>query len=248
MNNSETELLETIRSHGYWRVVIRPGDFYSDRVGDISSLYPILQKTSVALRRWDFPHLDPHMSHRAEQDWLLQSSEVNQYLELWRFDRSGDFSDLMGMEEDWLDRFHDWPLPTGSYLDVDNVLLHFTDIFEFAARLSMTEAGGESMHLEIDVFRQQGRVLKVERRREGSSFLSEDGAFFLRGYGAGGETFSYLLDVSKTELITTSQELALKPTLGLLQCFGWNPRLQFLRDLQIELLAYGPAAIGRGDP
>lgn len=145
-----SELLEKIRSRGYWRVVIHPASFVEKQVANISDLYPLLQKISVELRGWDYPHLDVHTPLHIDKAWIQQSSESNQYLELWRFYQNGQFVDFIGMEEDWLDQFHDWSLPEnwrhGSYLGVENAVFQFTEMMEFAARLSLTQAGGESMH------------------------------------------------------------------------------------------------------
>lgn len=235
-----SELLEKIRSRGYWRVVIRPGSFIEQRVKNISDLYPILQKISVELRGWDFPHLDPHIPFHIDKEWIEQSSEVNQYLEMWRYYQSGQFAGFLGMEEDWLDEFV-WPLPRdwrpGSYLGVENAIFQFTEILEFAARLSLTQAGDESMHLEIDLQGLKGRGLKLETRRKGSSYLRDKQAEL--------DKLPYSVDLSKTELITASKELALKPATELFRRFGWDPGLEVLRDIQAELFHRGSQAAGR---
>ena len=239
-----SELLEKIRSRGYWSVVIHPATYVEKQVENISDLHPILQKISVELRGWDFPHLDVHTPLHIDKDWVEQASKSNQYLESWRFYQSGQFVDFIGMEEDWLDQFPDWPLPKdwrrGSYLGVENVVFQFTEIFEFAARLSLTEAGGETMHLEIALCGLKGRGLKLEKRRKGSSYLS--------GKMIQLDRQPYVLDVSRTELITASRELALKPSVELFRRFGWDPSLEILRDMQGELLGYGSATARRGSP
>jgi len=235
-----SELLEKIRSRGYWKIVIHPASFVEKRVENISDLYPILQKITVELRGWDFPHLDPHIRYRTDNDWIEQISEVNQYLEFWRFYQSGQFVDFLGMEEDWLDECHDWPLPKdwrpGSYLSVENALFQFTEILELAARLSLNQVGDESMHLEIDLHGLKGRGLKLENRRKGSSYLRNNLAELDR--------LPYSVDLSKTELITASLELALKPALELFRRFGWQPSLEILRDMQDNLLRRGSTVTG----
>lgn len=148
------------------------------------------------------------------------------------------------MEEDWLDQFHDCPLPKdwkpGSYLGVENVVFPFTEIFEFASRLSLTEAGDELMHMEIDLRGLRGRGLKLESFSKGSSYLG--------GHKAHKDTLPYVLDLTRTELITASKELSLKPAIELFKRFGWDPSLEVLRDIQGELLGYKSAAVGRDAP
>ncbi len=237
---SMSELLEKIRSRGYWKIVIHPAAFLEKRVENISDLYPILQKMSVELRGWDFPHLDPHIRYRIDKDWIEQSSEVDQYLEMWRFYQSGQFVDFLGMDEDWLDQFHGWPLPENwrpeSYLGVENAVFKFTEILEFAARLSLTQAGGEAMHLEIDLHGLNGRGLKLEKRRKGSSYLKDSRADI--------DKLPYRVDLSGTELITAAKELALKPAVELFRRFGWDPSLEILRDMQENLLRRGSTVTG----
>ena len=220
-------MLEKIRSRGYLRVVIRPANFVEERVSNISSLYPLLQKISVQLRGWDFPHLDPHVTPHFDKDWVEQASEWKHYLELWRFYQSGQFVDFIGMEEDWLDQFHDWPLPKDwkprSYLGVKNAVFQFSEIFEFAARLSLTEAGDEQMHLEIDIRGLKGRALELDAASRRRSLAEKKAAI---------SELPYKIDVSKTELITASKELALKPAVELFRRFGWDPSLDLLRDMQ----------------
>ena len=64
-------ILEKIRARGHWRVVIRPGRFEEKRIQDIAALYPLIQKTSVELRGWDFPHVNPHSNPRLDVDWVV---------------------------------------------------------------------------------------------------------------------------------------------------------------------------------
>ena len=234
-----SEMLERIRSRGYWRIVIHPAPFVEKQVANISELHPVLQRISVNLRGWDFPHLDVHIPVHIDKNWIEQSSAIDQYLELWIFYQSGQFVDFIGMEEDWLDEFRDWPLAKdwkpGSYLGVENAVFQFTEILEFAARLSLTQAGGEMMHLEIDLHGLKGRGLRLEKRRAGSSYLREHRAEI--------DTLPYVLDLSKTELITASKELALKPAIELFRRFGWDPSPGVLRDIQGELR--GSQVVGR---
>jgi len=86
-------------------------------------------------------------------DWIGQEPEWEQYLELWRFYQSGQFVDFMGLDEDWRDQSKLWP-PPGDwkpclFLDVEETVFQLTEIFEFAARLSLTEAGDEITNLKV---------------------------------------------------------------------------------------------------
>lgn len=222
-----TNLLEKIKSRGYWQVVIRPGRFDTKRISNISTLYPILQKTSVNLRGWDFPHIDFHIKPHIDVDWVGQESEWHQFLEIWRLYQSGQFVDFTGIEEDWRDQSELQPvnddLGAGALLGIGNAIFTFTEIFEFAARLAMTEAGDELMHIKVKVSGLTGRRLWVDLDNRHPMF---------RKYEASLQELPYEVELPRTELVAQPKELALKPAVELFARFQWNPDLATLRDIQ----------------
>lgn len=223
-------LLEKIRSRGHWRVVIRPGHFEEERIQDIAALYPLIQKTSVELRGWDFPHVDLRTSPHIDVDWVEQESEWQHYLELWRFYQSGQFIDIAGMPDDWRDQSTLWPADTdwkpGALLGIGDALFTFTEVFELAARLALTEAGDELIYVEVTVAGLQGRSLWVDLPNRWPVF---------RRYQASLLDLPYRVEVLRTELVAQSRELALKPAAELFARFGWNPDIATLRDIQKNL-------------
>jgi len=226
-----SSLLDKIRSRGYWRVVIRPQTFIDKRISQITQLLPILQNTSVNLRGWDFPHLDPHTKTRVDIDWIGQESEWEGLLEIWRFYQSGQFIDIAGMNEDWYDQRRSIPAAFGSQrpelaFGIGNALFRFTEIFEFAARLAMTQAGDDIMHIEIIVSNLEGRKLWVDSPSRWPMF---------HDYSASISELPYRIELSRTELIAAPRELALKPAIELFRRFGWDPSQDMLRDRQKEL-------------
>lgn len=221
-------LLDRIKSRGYWRVVVRPQAFAEKRIPEITDLYPIIQNTSVNLRGWDFPHLDHHSQVHIDIDWIGQESEWEALLEIWRFYQSGQFVDIAGMYEDWYDQrgsipaaLEDWR--PGLILGIGNTLFRFTEIFEFAARLAMTQGGDDTMHIEITVNNLADRRLWVD---------SSDRVPMFHDYTASVKELPYQIEVSRTELIAAPRELALKPAIELFRRFGWDPSQGVLRDQQ----------------
>jgi len=227
-----SELLERIKSRGYWHVIIRPGTFSETLIANVSSLNPILQKTSVQLRGWDFPHLDPHDKVQTDVDWIGQESEWEGYLELWRFYQSGQFVVFRGMKEDWLDQSGLRNAPEGwnpgQTLSVEEVVLQFAEIFEFAARLSFTDAGDDVMRLGITIAGLNGRSLHVERSR-----------WPLKDYIASIDELPYQIDLTRLQLVAEPRELSLNPAIELFRRFGWDPSLEVLRDIQEKYLRRG---------
>ena len=143
-------LLEKIRSRGYWKVVVRPTTFVEKRVLDKKALDHILRTTSVSLGGWSFPHVDDFIELDSGTDWIGQKKTH----ELWRFYQSGQFVYYFGMAEDWRDDITGQsPLPNNGHrrvdLDIKDVVAQFTEVFEFAARLSFTDAGDSGTRVEV---------------------------------------------------------------------------------------------------
>jgi hypothetical protein len=235
-----SELLEIIRSRGYWRVVIRPGSFVERRVSNISALYPLLQNISVQFRGWDFPHLDTRNEPHIDSDWVGQETDWSYYRELWRFYQSGQFVHISALAEDWIGGSSDPAAPQiwkpGNSLSVERTVFRFTETFELASRLALTEAGDEQMHVEILVNGLGGRDLRVD---------SEKRVPFSLGKKASIKEMPFKVDLSRTQLVTEPRDLALKPALELFRRFGWDPSLEILRDIQGELFRQGSHIVDR---
>ena len=144
---AEPSLLKKIQERGYWRVVIRPGEFEKTRVTNRDDLFMIIANRSVQLRGWDFPHVNitDKAVRRFGDDWVEQESRWDRFLEVWRFHMSGLFVDFFPIEDEWVDRSEllqpdqDWE--HGKYLYYVPTIYSFLEIFEFAVRLSMSPAG-----------------------------------------------------------------------------------------------------------
>ena len=233
-----SELLEKIRSRGYWKVVIRPHTFVEKRVANRSELLHILQKASVGMKGWNFPHIDGWGKPDEGPDWIAQEISWDYILELWRFYQSGQFVHYFGMPEDWDDRSR-LPLPLNDgvprvALDVKDVILRFTEIFELAARLTFTDAGDEALRIDI----------KVENIEDHFLILPEFGSKKPSWIPQARKPYMhYKKDVSKIELVAEKRELALTSALKLFECFQWSARIELLRDLQDQLVRRGSAVI-----
>jgi hypothetical protein len=219
-------LLDKIRNRGYWRVIIRPATFIEKRIPNISALYPLVEKKSVRLRGWDYPHVDSRIPPHTDVDWVGQEFEWDYHLELWRLYQSGQFVHIFGMVQDWRDQSKFWPAGrgwrSGAILDPKDTVYYFTEIIEFATRLSLTEAGDDQMHIEIETHGLQDRILQ---------YFNDHGQFS-QPYRASVSSFPYPLDLSRTDLIAEPKKLALDAALELFRRFGWDPSRELLRALQ----------------
>lgn len=159
MNVAEQQLLDTIKSRGYWRVVVRPS-VYPERRLSRHDLELIIVRSRVSLRGWDFPHVSQREPIRRFKDGIAQGTDWEHYREYWRFYQSGQFIYLGGIANDWRDESGLWP---GRY-DLSNremgfisTIYRFTEIFEFAARLAVTEVGTPDMHVGVELHGMDGR-------------------------------------------------------------------------------------------
>jgi hypothetical protein len=147
---------------------------------------------------------------------------------------------MSALAEDWIDESSDsakekiWK--PGHLLSVERTVFRFTEIFELASRLALSEAGDELMHIEIAFSGLNGRALRVN---------PETRMPFPTSMKASIRELPYKVDLSRTQLITESRDLALKPALELFRHFGWDPSLEILRDIQAELFHRGSKAAGR---
>lgn len=225
-----SELLEAIRSRGHWHVFVRPSVFVERRLPDISGLYRIVEQASVRLRAVDFPHLDRRNSPVINLDWVGQDTDRGQHRESWRLYRSGQFVDVCGFWDDWRDRSvfspPDKGWQPGRRLAIGDTLFRLTEIFEFAARLSMTPAGDESMHIEVRLKNLSGRVLYVDNPDRASDPWEQKATI---------DEFPYVIDLARAELVGNPREQALRGVVELFKRFGWDGPSEVLRGWQSEL-------------
>ena len=108
-----SELLEKIRSRGYWKVIIRPTDLVENRIENPADLYRILDNSAARIRhRWfGFPHIQWESETGRGKDWIGQEFQWGRYLELWRFYQSGQFVAYRGLYGDWADHAPALPVP-----------------------------------------------------------------------------------------------------------------------------------------
>jgi hypothetical protein len=223
-------LIDEIHSRGHWQVVIRPTTFKTGRITDIAMLFPIVEGASVQLRGWDFPHIGRNGDRQIDLNWVGQETRWEHMRELWRIYQTGQFFHLAGVWDDWRDHSSWWPPPdgwtSGERLGIGDVLFRFVEIFEFAARLSITPAGDDSMHIGVRLGGLANRVL----------FVDSPNRLPLRGSPrATINDFPYEIDVSRAELVAAPRDLALRGSVEVFKRFGWDGPLENLKSWQAEI-------------
>jgi hypothetical protein len=228
----ESGLAEKIRSRCYWQTVVRPVQFQQTHIKDYSRLLPIVREASVRLRGWDFPHVDDRWeAKRAGNDWVGEELAWQDHLELWRLYQSGQFVSLRGLWHDWQGSSEVNPEgagPTNS-LPLWDSIYRLTEIYEFAARLALTEAGDALMRVEVMVGGLQGRVLAQDHPRKTG----------LRKYVFLADDFSYPAPDSDPipieTLVGQPRELAAEALVELFRRFEFAASTDVVRSWQDEL-------------
>ncbi|MBU0612464.1 hypothetical protein KKB10_00455 [Patescibacteria group bacterium] len=168
------ELLEKIRKHGYWRVVIRPGEYKKTRINSLEECEKLIKDNQVRLRGWDYPHVD-------SQEGIFRSStsSVASFsnwpeggkIEYWELDQSAQFTHYFCIRED-LEiknekimeikrefRLSD-PVRLGDrFFEIINGLYSFTEIYLFASRIAEKVEYSDEIEISITLGNTSGRTL-----------------------------------------------------------------------------------------
>ena len=223
------ELLTKIKSDGHWRVVIHPTNFVEDRVPDLGSLQRILEKTSVQLNGWYFPHIDGFRELDKGSDWVGQEIVCGEIHELWRFYQSGQFVHYFAIPEVWK-TVHRQTTPDNLqgtvWSNIRDFVARFTEIFELASRLTFTQAGDVGTHLEILVDNIRGHRLFESSMATKAGWVPESSQ----------SCWSRQADFSSIELVAGVNELALEWASEFFNCFTAAPGIKLLKEAQSEFL------------
>ena len=141
-------------------------------------------------------------------DWIEFNSEWGTDLQSWRLYQSGQFVLLLAVWTDWDEapRLRQVPYPSGRTFPLWDSLATFVAIYEFAARLSLTDAGSDNMVITTMIKNLHGAQLVQDHLRKTSlrHYVFDDDVF---AYPAGKATPTCPCGV----LSATRGSLQLKP-------------------------------------
>jgi hypothetical protein len=165
-----SEVVDKIRSRGFWDVTIRPAAFVPDRIS-YGQLNEVLEKSVVRMRGWPIPMIDPHTRLRRDAEWIGQEidAEIVWHYEAWRFFTSGQFSQLRAVSADWRAGTNEaTPVPNGAdaVIEVWEILFYLTEVFELAARLALKIASADEMTISAHLHGLENRALVVGQRNQ----------------------------------------------------------------------------------
>lgn len=228
----QNPIFKKIRSRGYWKVVIRPNHYNKSLISNFTTLYPIIAQRAVRLRGWDFPQVEVGSEPERGLDWIAQSSEYDYYLEYWRFYQSGLFVDYSAMTDDWRDQSKFSPPSAnwhpGVVLPLNDTVFRYTEIMEFAARIASTElySTDRMVHVAIEIVGLRNRQIYFDSHRAAPTFQVRQSSI---------DTFPFILDITRADLIANKRDYALSAAANLFQRFGLQYSPGSLKGIQEEL-------------
>ncbi len=229
------ELLNKIKSKGYWRVEIRPTKFEKLRIDTLSKTQELVKSCVVTMRGWDYPHWN-QQNVKNKEDWVESWEDWNQYIEYWRFYRSSKFVHLFALHEDHIDMEKALPLRIPSrtkhdgYLSFISATYQITEIFEFAARLASKSVLSGNVFISVGLHNiKDHQLITFETNR------------FLHDYFVHDDDSSIVIEKEflEQELLERGDELALDYVIEIFEQFQWNnPPRQVLSEDQKKLRSY----------
>ena len=212
--------VQELRSHAYWKLVVRPTVFKVERVPKISALEPIVSNSAVDLQGWKLPSRLFYDQVSRGEDYVFNVSSVQGVPhELWALYQSGQFVYYHLMYD------NRQVSQSGPVLSAGLAVIWPTLMFEFASRLATTEVGHDNMYIEFEA----GNIKE-------HSLGFEYPIIAFRDYPTSATNYCFNKAISKTELLTNARELALEPARELLGRFGWDPEDRWMRDIQSKYL------------
>lgn len=211
-------LHKKITTRGYWQVVIRPATLVEDRIVDYSQLFPLVEKNRVKLRGWDFPHIDYKAPVLKGPDWIGQEIEWQYMKDEWRFFQSGQFVQIMGIPLDWRDALYLWQdtpeWKAGTLVGIGDTIGTLTEIFEFAARLALSEAGDEAMHIEFSMHHLKDRSLYMDSGRDRWPLL--------KAYKTSMDKYAKSFELERSQLVSDAKALASQAAIQFFKRFDFD--------------------------
>jgi hypothetical protein len=228
------ELLEKIKSQGYWKIVIRPTNYNSVLISDINKCKKIIQDNKLSLRGWDYPCIDVSGITRASDNSIhsfCNWSEGNVY-EYWRFYQNGQFVHFFSMreafrisEEEKKNFQSEFNVPhVNKFLSILSTLYSVTEIYKFASNISKEIIGIEGVEIIIELHGVKDRMLMFWdnfRRHLSRSYICE----------YENDVLMEKTVVSKQDIIKKFDELALDATIEIFKKFNKNIFLEDQKKL-----------------
>lgn len=238
------QLIDEIRSRGYWRINFRP---LALPVPDLTltEAQEAVERSSVSLRGWNYPHIprrtgdDTGIDRLANcvQNWV----DWQNHREFWRMYTSSQFLHYRALHEDWREH-SDWgdrpPTSWGRVLEgpvlsvLGNIWL-VVEVFEFLSRLARNGLYADGVEVSVELINTRGRLL-----------YTEDASRTPFSYDRTTQATSVSYEVTLTAAETQEpKQRAITAVNHIFDRFGWSPNAQQLEKDVEELYQL---RLGRG--
>jgi len=228
------ELLEKIKSRGYWRINLQPL-VKAEKLPSIDRCQEIVEQNAVKLRGWEYPAIlqgAPDVQRTRTQTYFELANDWQNHIEFWRMYRSGQFLHYLALREDWISAdelasMGEQQMQPMTRLSVVGTIYSVTEIHEFAARLARAGLYNEGVVVSIGLHHTKDRVLWLEdRARVGFSYERKTGA----------EELTWSQSHTKEQLVEDPPRLSRVVLKELFDAFGWQVADELLGRDQERLL------------
>ena len=99
-NPMTPELLEKIKSRGYWRINLQPL-VKAEKLPSIDRCQEIVEQNAVKLRGWEYPAIlqgAPDVQRTRTQTYFELANDWQNHIEFWRMYRSGQFLHYLALQ------------------------------------------------------------------------------------------------------------------------------------------------------
>lgn len=203
------DILNKIKSRGYWEIIIRPRFFSKDRLSSLPEAERQLRDCQVTLRGWYFPRIK---EVKRGLDFIEESISIRGINEAWRFYQSGQLIFYRSLTEDWREERGTLVYKAGEILSILSALYAVSEIFEFAARLAQRGILMPEGFIRINLIGTRDRRLVFWG---GDRLLFDD-------YICGEKELPYQWILSSEKLIAEGREFAFQHFIWLMERFGFD--------------------------
>lgn len=221
------DILEVIKSRGYWRIHFRPTKFEKAFENNLE-IRDFVKSNVVDFAGWDFPHYPMHKDETQQinfGDGFVQGLTLfGQHKEFWRFFQSGQFIFYLAFPEDWYEE-HIWEdirrdletiRPFENLGIAYNIMANIKSLFTFIFRFVTKENIESPILVDVKLNNTENRVLWSQNfswEVEYSNYKITSKIIHVIN-----ETVYSLEDI-----LNSNQEIQIQCIRSVFDSFGWNP-------------------------
>jgi hypothetical protein len=228
------EILQKIKSKGYWKITILPSEYRKDRT-KVSEIKTTVEKCQVRKRGWPYPYVPQYGdivgSELISNDYYTCSIDWRNHLEEWRMYRSGQFVHYLALREDWSEEkiAHVGELKV---LEIVLTLYSTTEVFLFISNLGLAGFYDGNILVQMELHDVYDRIL----------------AFYVMNYRKFRELHNVYKckmeepirinkTIKKLDIISSNQSISMNVLEEVFEKFGWTAKIgEILRGDQDEFI------------